>query len=102
MVFFAPAFDPELEHPKWYNRIADTLLAKWVLPTEWNQSNVEMMSLFKELELLASRDWKTFHSWSRVFIRSSVLCLMNNLINESVSFVVFHKRDYLPLVLLRA
>ncbi|CCO50149.1 putative Alpha/beta hydrolase [Vibrio nigripulchritudo SOn1] len=57
MVFVAPAFDPELEHPKWYNRIADTLLAKWVLPTEWNQSNVEMMSLSKELELLASRDW---------------------------------------------
>ncbi len=58
MVLVAPAFDPELEHPKWYNYIADTVLAKWLLPDEWNQSNIEMMSLSDELNKLASQNWK--------------------------------------------
>lgn len=58
MVLVAPAFDPELEHPKWYNYIADTVLAKWLLPDEWNQSNIEMMSLSDELKKLASQNWE--------------------------------------------
>ncbi|WP_237324188.1 alpha/beta fold hydrolase [Vibrio penaeicida] len=58
MVLVAPAFDPELEHPKWYNYIADTILAKLLLPFEWNQSNIEMMSLSDELKKLASQSWE--------------------------------------------
>ncbi|MBD1556665.1 alpha/beta hydrolase [Vibrio sp. S9_S30] len=59
MVLVAPAFDPELERPKWYNYIADTMLAKFLLPAEWNQSNIEMMSLSEELNTLASQNWET-------------------------------------------
>ncbi len=57
MILVAPAFDPELEHPKWYNYFADTKIAKWILPNDWNQSNIEMMSLSKELQKLATQDW---------------------------------------------
>lgn len=57
MVLIASAFDPELEHPKWYNQVADTVVAKWILPTDMNNSNEEMMVLSKELSLIAGQDW---------------------------------------------
>lgn len=57
MVLVASAFDPELEHPKWYNHAANTLLAQWLLPTDMNNSNLEMMVLSEQLTNLSQQDW---------------------------------------------
>lgn len=57
MVLVASAFDPELEHPKWYNLLADTIVVKWLLSKDMNNSNEEMMVLSQELTELSSQDW---------------------------------------------
>ncbi|MFC1235693.1 alpha/beta fold hydrolase [Vibrio sp. F74] len=57
MVLVASAFDPELEHPKWYNHAANTLLAQWLLPRDMNNSNLEMMVLSEQLTNLSQQDW---------------------------------------------
>ncbi|PMN87433.1 alpha/beta hydrolase [Enterovibrio norvegicus] len=54
----APALDPALESPKWYNYLADTILAHWILPNDMLLSNIEMMELESELEKLAEQDWE--------------------------------------------
>ncbi|WP_407333517.1 alpha/beta fold hydrolase [Enterovibrio sp. 27052020O] len=57
LLLIASAFDPKLEAPKWYNYMADTLLAKWVIPDDMLRSNAEMMVLENELEKLAAQNW---------------------------------------------
>ncbi|WP_051563799.1 alpha/beta fold hydrolase [Enterovibrio calviensis] len=58
LLLIASAFDPKLEAPKWYNYMADTLLAKWVIPDDMIRSNEEMMVLDSELQKLAAQDWQ--------------------------------------------
>lgn len=57
LVLVAPAIDPQLEEPKWYNLIADTWLVNWALSRDWKTSNGEMMPLSNELARLTQRDW---------------------------------------------
>ena len=58
MVLIAPALDPKLEEPKWYNKLADTRLVKVFLPDRWKKSNGEMMPLADELSKLSRKDWR--------------------------------------------
>ncbi|WP_434362660.1 alpha/beta hydrolase [Parasalinivibrio latis] len=58
MVLIASAFDPALEQPKWYNYLADTIVANWILPEDMNRSNREMMVLSQELKELADQSWQ--------------------------------------------
>ncbi|CAH0537171.1 alpha/beta fold hydrolase [Vibrio marisflavi] len=57
LVLVAPAFDPKLEEPKWYNELADTWLVGAFLSNDWKVSNGEMMPLADELSKLSSKDW---------------------------------------------
>lgn len=57
VLLIASAFDPKLEQPKWYNYLANTLLLQWILPSDMNNSNKEMMVLSKQLDLLKQQDW---------------------------------------------
>ncbi|NGN99903.1 alpha/beta hydrolase [Grimontia sp. S25] len=57
LLLIASAFDPQLESPKWYNHLTNTLVANWILPDDLLKSNREMMVLDKELEKLAAKDW---------------------------------------------
>ncbi|AIW18712.1 MULTISPECIES: alpha/beta fold hydrolase [Vibrio] len=57
MVLVAPAFDPKLEEPKWYNELADTWLVSVFLSDNWKKSNGEMMPLADELSKLSNKDW---------------------------------------------
>ncbi|AIU66962.1 alpha/beta hydrolase [Vibrio coralliilyticus] len=57
MVLVAPAFDPKLEEPKWYNELADTWLVSAFLSDNWKKSNGEMMPLADELSKLSNKDW---------------------------------------------
>jgi pimeloyl-ACP methyl ester carboxylesterase len=59
MLLVASAFDPDLEQPKWYNQVANTIVARWILPEDMNNSNEEMMVLSEELNQLAQQDWST-------------------------------------------
>ncbi|MDD1780061.1 alpha/beta hydrolase [Enterovibrio sp. ZSDZ35] len=61
LLLIASAFDPVLEDPKWYNYLADTMVAKWVLPEDMNRSNEEMMVLEGELEKLSEQNWETLN-----------------------------------------
>lgn len=58
MVLVAPAFDPKLEEPKWYNELADTWLVGAFLSDDWRRSNGEMLPLANELNKLNNKDWK--------------------------------------------
>ena len=51
-VMVAGSVAPELEAPRWYNRIADTFVAQWVAPKEMLWSNREMLVLQTELQKL--------------------------------------------------
>ena len=57
VLLVAPALDPALESPKWYNYLADTIVANWILPNDMLLSNIEMMELEGELEKLAEQEW---------------------------------------------
>lgn len=57
-VMVAGSVAPELEAPRWYNRLADTRLARWLLPDALLWSNHEIMSLQAELRLLDAH-WPT-------------------------------------------
>ena len=62
LVLVAPAFDPSLEEPKWYNIIADSWLVSWALSKDWATSNGEMMPLSQELERLSQQNWNELDS----------------------------------------
>ena len=57
LFLLAAAMDPELEEIKWYNSIADTWIAGWILPKEWTNSNSEMLPLKEQLKSLLP-EWK--------------------------------------------
>lgn len=50
LVLVAPSLDPELEQPRWYNNLADYKLLRWMLPTELELANLEVMALPDELQ----------------------------------------------------
>ncbi|MDA9556329.1 alpha/beta hydrolase [Vibrio sp.] len=68
LVIIAPAMNPELEKPKWYNQIADVSFINWALTEKWSTSNQEMMVLEKELNLLVSGSWGALDIMEIVFI----------------------------------
>jgi len=51
-VMLAGSMAPELEAPRWYNRLADNWLARQALPPAMRRSNQEMMVLQAELQKL--------------------------------------------------
>ncbi|TGK14123.1 alpha/beta fold hydrolase [Leptospira fletcheri] len=57
LVLLAAALDPEKEELKWYNRAANTGLARSVLPADLLTSNLEMLPM-KEQLLAIEPDWK--------------------------------------------
>lgn len=59
VLMVAPALAPFLEKPKWYNWLASFPLIHWLLSTDLQHSNREMMPLEKELQLLSEQDWNT-------------------------------------------
>lgn len=50
LVLVAPSLDPDLERPRWYNKMADYAVLSWLLPTELVLANREVMALPDELE----------------------------------------------------
>lgn len=50
LVLVAPSLDPELEKPRWYNNLSDYKLISWMLPTELELANIEVMALPDELK----------------------------------------------------
>ncbi|MDP3857502.1 MAG: alpha/beta hydrolase [Stagnimonas sp.] len=55
-VMVAGSIAPELEAPRYYNRLADTTLARLIAPSELLWSNVEILALQGELQKL-DREW---------------------------------------------
>ncbi|MES2883233.1 MAG: alpha/beta hydrolase [Pseudomonadota bacterium] len=51
-VMVAGSIAPELESPRWYNRLAQTWIAHWLAPREMLWSNTEILALQGELEKL--------------------------------------------------
>ncbi|TJY61032.1 alpha/beta hydrolase [Sinimarinibacterium sp. CAU 1509] len=54
-VLIAPSMAPEYEHPRWYNLLGDTWIARWLAPDELLKSNAEMLPLREELQALMPR-----------------------------------------------
>jgi pimeloyl-ACP methyl ester carboxylesterase len=52
LLLLAGSLSPKLGKPRWYNRLASTIIAKWILPDNLDYSNDEIMALRKELEVL--------------------------------------------------
>jgi pimeloyl-ACP methyl ester carboxylesterase len=57
VVSVAGSLAADLEAPRWYNTLADTWLARWLVSKELMQSNQEMLVLQDELRLL-SQHWQ--------------------------------------------
>ena len=56
LILIGAAVDPDLEKIKWFQKLADTRIARWVLPKMWETSNDELLPLKAELEVLDS-EW---------------------------------------------
>lgn len=52
MVLLAGSLQPRLGRPRWYNRLASTILVKWMIPKMFRYSNDEIMVLRQELQLM--------------------------------------------------
>ena len=50
LVLIAPSLDPVLESPRWYNRLAEYKVLKWMIPSQLLLANDEVMVLQNELE----------------------------------------------------
>ncbi|WP_040910797.1 alpha/beta fold hydrolase [Leptospira broomii] len=61
LVLLAAALDPEKEELKWYNRLADTKIARLLLPSPWIVSNEEMIPMKDQLKEIEA-DWKMIRS----------------------------------------
>lgn len=55
LIIAAGGMDPSLVNPRWYNRVATTLVASWVLPDNLGKANKEIYSLASDLRLLAEK-----------------------------------------------
>ena len=60
LVLVAPSLDPELEKPRWYNRLAASSLVRWAVPTDLALANQEVMNLEKELRIMLPL-WETIN-----------------------------------------
>jgi pimeloyl-ACP methyl ester carboxylesterase len=60
LVLVAPSLDPELEKPRWYNRLAASSLVRWAVPTNLALANQEVMTLEKELRKMLPL-WETIN-----------------------------------------
>ena len=60
LLLIAPSLDPELEKPRWYNRLASWGWIQWILPDELQLANDEVMVLPGELKNLEPL-WKTLN-----------------------------------------
>ncbi len=49
IVLLAGSVDPKLGQPRWYNRLANNILVRWLLPKSLEKSNKEIMALRDEL-----------------------------------------------------
>lgn len=49
LLLIAASLDPELEKPRWYNRLANSWVFSWAIPEAMLRSNEEMMVLSAEL-----------------------------------------------------
>jgi len=58
MVLVTPSLDPDLEKPRWYNKLAASSLINWAVPDELALANVEIMPLEQELRDMLPL-WKT-------------------------------------------
>lgn len=61
LLIVAPAFDPSLEAPKWFNHLANIWPVKHLLSKDLKHSNQEMMVLADELTLLAQQNWQVLN-----------------------------------------
>ena len=60
LLLIAPSLDPELEKPRWYNRLASWWWIRWLLPEALQRANDEVMVLPGELETLEPL-WRTLN-----------------------------------------
>ena len=60
LVLVAPSLDPELEKPRWYNRLAASSLVRWAVPTDLALANQEVMTLERELRNMLPL-WETIN-----------------------------------------
>lgn len=66
LVLVAGSFDPALETPRWYNRVAGSWPIRHIIPRPMRAANDEVMVLEDELEKLRSR-------WSEVRVPVTVI-----------------------------
>jgi len=52
LLLLSGSLAPSLGKPRWFNRVANTLLLRWVLPSQWRYSNQEIMALEDELKTM--------------------------------------------------
>ena len=52
LLLIAPSLDPELEAPRWYNRLASYKVVQWLTPEELKKANDEVLALPGELEAM--------------------------------------------------
>ena len=52
MVLIASPADAEVSRPRWYHKAARLKLVQWIIGSQMSRSNIEMLSLDSELELL--------------------------------------------------
>lgn len=55
LVLSASAMDPDLEQPRWYHHLGDTIAGRYFLNSEWIVTNEECLAFADELALLAPR-----------------------------------------------
>lgn len=49
LILIAPSLDPDLEAPRWFNRLAELSAISWLVPSELMLANQEVMALQDEL-----------------------------------------------------
>jgi pimeloyl-ACP methyl ester carboxylesterase len=49
LVLVAPSLDPDLEKPRWHNKLAASPLVRWMIPNKMQLANEEVMVLEEEL-----------------------------------------------------
>jgi pimeloyl-ACP methyl ester carboxylesterase len=55
LVLVAPSLDPDLEKPRWYNKLAASPPVRWMIPNKMQLANEEVMVLEEELTKMLAR-----------------------------------------------
>ena len=92
LVMVAGSVAPQHEAPRWYNRLADTRLAHWLLPEFMLVSNTELMALPGELRKLDA-------AWSR--LRRPLVAIQGEHDSMVIPQEVDHLAQRVPTGLLR-